>query len=592
MQCIYIGAMTETFPSLRRIATLVGLAVATTLLLLPALARADTPSTLNAVGTSDVNDSGLIPNLIKPEFQAAYPQFTFTYHPSATGAAINAAKAGGTTTGPSILIVHAASLENSFVGDGYSYNQYGNAIFTNDFVLAGPTGDPAGVGANAAHNIAQAFVDVATAGVAGHATFITRGGTSTASGTTVEEHEIWALVNSSHLTPTGVVLCNVSTADGGGMSPIKPSVQATSGQACPDTGTVDGTDAPPWYYVNSMASQGANVIATNACTVGSSGPNTCYVLTDRGTYDYLSSGSDPAGAIPNLGILTRDNAATAPGGANELTNYFHVYIINPARPNEADVNLTAAKDFVNFLTSPSFQNQLSSYLDDTSDPGGAPFKADASPIITSTTLPSTVNAGSSVTVSGSVTNAEQGAGYVEPVGQTVSVDEIVAGVPVVVNSAKIGTGGTYSITFKPTSSGAYQVATPQMSLVENASLSPVYGDILSPAATTASPITVVGLPAPHTLTFKSVKVSKGKFTVTGALKPGPALSGAKVELFALRTTGPSGQKKVATVSVGKGKTKFTIKGKLKRGFKWILQLEYVQKGQTSTWSGLKTVAVH
>ena len=94
--------------------------------------------------------------------------------PSATGLAIQEAESG--TGGPSALIVHAPSLENQFVAGGFSdNNQYGNAIFTNDFVLAGPTSDPAGVGANAAHSIAQAFADIATAGNAGKATFFTRG---------------------------------------------------------------------------------------------------------------------------------------------------------------------------------------------------------------------------------------------------------------------------------------------------------------------------------------------------------------------------------------------------------------------------------
>ena len=73
--------------------------------------------------------------------------------------------------------MHAASLENQFVSGGYSYNnQYGNAIFTNNFVLAGPNADPAGVKANGASNVAQAFADVASAGVAGRASFFTRGG--------------------------------------------------------------------------------------------------------------------------------------------------------------------------------------------------------------------------------------------------------------------------------------------------------------------------------------------------------------------------------------------------------------------------------
>ncbi len=321
-------------------------------LLAPAIANADTSSTLTVVGTSDVSDSGLIPNVIEPMFHTAYPQFTFKYVGSATGAAIQNAESG--TGGPSALIVHAASLENQFVAGGYSYdNQYGHAIFINDFVLAGPTADPAGVGTNAANNIAQAMADIATAGASSKATFLTRGGTTTASGTTVEEHKLWALLDSSGLKPSSLVLCNVSTADGGGMSPISSTVQSTSGQPCPDSGTVDGTDAPSWYFINSGANQAANVIATNACTDGTSGPNTCYTLTDRGTFDYLASGTDPAGSIKNLKVVTRDNSASAPGGAYELINYFHVYIISPSKPGES-VNLSAAQDFVNFLTSPQF----------------------------------------------------------------------------------------------------------------------------------------------------------------------------------------------------------------------------------------------
>ena len=117
-------------------------------------------------------------------------------------------------------------------------NQFGNAIWTNDFVFAGSPAGSGGVGANAANNIAQAFADVATAGEAGKAVFFSRGGTNNASGTTVEEHTLWALVGSAGLTPAGVVLCTVSAADGGGATPIKSTVQATSGQPCPDSGSV------------------------------------------------------------------------------------------------------------------------------------------------------------------------------------------------------------------------------------------------------------------------------------------------------------------------------------------------------------------
>ena len=123
----------------------------------------------------------------------------------------------------------------------------------------------------------------------------------------------------------------------------------------------DRHDAPGWYAITGV-SQAANVIEANACPSppAPSGQPTCYVLTDRGTFDYLASGTDTAGTIPNLKIVTRDNSSSAPGGANELINYFHVYIINPSKPGQT-VNLTAAQDFISFLTSQAFQSQLKTY---------------------------------------------------------------------------------------------------------------------------------------------------------------------------------------------------------------------------------------
>ena len=660
------------------------LLTATAMMLAPSLASADTSSTLTVVGTSDVSDSGLVPNVIAPDFAKAYPGITFKYVGSATGVAIQSAENG--TGGPSALIVHAASLENQFVAGGYSYNnQYGNAIFTNDFVLTGPKGDPAGVGTAGAHNIAQAFASVAAAGVAGKATFLTRGGTTTASGTTVEEHTIWGLVSSSGLTPSGVVLCDVSAADGGGMSPISPSVQATSGQACPDSGTVNGTDAPSWYYVNSGSSQGANVVATNACTVGTSGANTCYVLTDRGTYDYLSSGTSPSAGtagIPNLAVLSNDNSSTAPGGQYALINYFHVYIINPSKPNET-VNLTAAKDFVTLLTSASFQAQLKTYL--ASSAGGPPFTADASPLIVpKKNPPASYNAAKKLTLTGTLTNAEPG--YPALAKQTVTVDKLVGTLPVPVASGKTNATGGYSISFTPPATGEYELSTSQISMIENATLNPVYGDLLSPAATAPTKITVhsavtslrvlsqggkavvLGTVSPgidHVkatvtvydrkgskgrfkkvasdrlgtsdanfavalklaanpyqfevkfadgktvvgstskkvkatvaakpatgVTIKSAKVRKGALTVSGKVSPKAAVSGTKVEVLGLRTGGTSARfVQVGKVTIKKGKSTFTAHAKLKRGYRYVLELKYVEKGTASSYSGLKTVNV-
>ena len=60
------------------------------------------------------------------------------------------------------------------------------------------------------------------------------------------------------------------------------------------------------------------------------------------------------------------------------------------------------QDFVNFLTSPAFQAQLQFYLAKTSDPGGPPFVADASPILTATGFPKVATAGKPGTVKGTL----------------------------------------------------------------------------------------------------------------------------------------------------------------------------------------------
>jgi tungstate transport system substrate-binding protein len=669
----------------RQAAMLSALSVLGVCLWLSPGALADSPTSLTIVGTSDMADSGLVPNFLQPQFQQQFPQFTFKYVGSATGAAIQSAMNG--TGGPSALIVHAPSLENQFVHAGFSYkNQFGYALWTNDFVFAGSIADPAGVAANAANNIAQAFADVASAGVAGKAVFYSRGGTNNASGTTVEEHTLWALMASAGLTPAGVVTCVVSAADGGGATPIKPSVQATSGQPCPDSGSVSQADAPTWYHING-GNQAANVVATNACTAGGANGSNCYSLTDRGTFDYLASGTDPAGTVPNLKIVTRNNSASAPGGANELINYFHIYIINPDKAGET-VNVTAAQDFVNFLTSTAVQGELKNYLANIGDPGGPPFVADASPHLTVKGLPKTYHAGKPLTVSGQVTNAQPG--FPAPSGARVFVDQIVGGLPVHVASAKTNASGNYSIRVSPTSSGSYEVSTGQISQVEIPTLNPVYGDILSPAASTPVPVAVqskvsglsaksvggralvVGAVAPGkghakaTVTFLarkngshgafrkvavdklgandgnfaaslplavntkgwqikvkfqdgkqvlgstsatkkvtvqpapqasaklgSVKVTNGNLTVRGSVFPKPT-SGAKVQLLALNTAAgsPDRFRVFKTVSIGAGKKQFTLHAKLKRGTRWVLELKYIQKGQASGFSKLRTIAVH
>jgi ABC-type tungstate transport system permease subunit len=508
----------------RLAAPIVGLLLGLSLMA-PAAASADSASSLTVIGTSDVSDSGLMTNVIQPAFQKAYPQYTFKYIGTATGTAISGAESGA--QGASVLIVHAPSLESQFVAGGYSYEPYGRAIFTNDFVFAGSKPDPALVLTNGSHNVAQAFADVAAAGYNGgatpRATFVSRGGTP---GTTVEEHQIWQLVDKSGLTPAGVLLCAVNSAGGGGETPIAAGNGVTaSGQSCPNNGALpSGSQLPQWYVVTGLT-QGPNVQFANNCNGGAvkSPPNSCYLLSDRGTYDYLASGTDPAGSIPNLEIVTRDDSASAPGGQYALVNYFHAYIINPSKPGES-VNLPAAQAFVNLLTSQSFQSQLKNYLA-ASDSGGPPFKADASPIITASGIPHNYFAGKPAKVTGTVTNAQPG--YPVLAGKPVSVDEVVGGLSIPVASGKTSSSGGYSISFVPPVNGSYEVVTPQIAQIENASLSPPFGDLLSPAATTPVSVTV------HSKTQNFRVESEGaKALVLGSVAPGTGHVRATVTVLA------------------------------------------------------------
>jgi tungstate transport system substrate-binding protein len=572
--------------------TLAGVAAATTFMLAPTLASADTSTTLTVVGTSDVSDSGLIPNVIGPQFQQAYPQFTFKYIGSASGAAITSAETG--SQGASALIVHAPTLENQFVAGGYSYqttgtgastNPFGSAIWTNDFVLAGPTGDPAGVAANGVNNIAQAFADVATAGVAGTATFVSRGG---GAGTTTEEHAIWADVNTAGLLPAGVTLCAVPATLGGGLTPIAQGGVATNGAACPGgvlPGAAGGGALPTWYETTALT-QGPNVVAANACTTYSkSGANSCYVFTDRGTYDYLSSGSDPAGAIPNLKIVTRGpQPNTAPGGEYALINYFHAYVLNPATvPN---VNVTAAQDFVNFLTSPTVQNELQNYLPTsvTGDPAGPPFVATANPTITVNApgIPATYSAGTPVTITGSVVNKELGFPVLN--GVPVTVDQVVNGLGVAVPGAIATTdvNGNFALSFTPPVNGSYEVTTQAISKVENATLTPPFGDLLSPSASTPTTVTVNAA-----ITALRARSNGAGVAVLGTVAPGFGHVNGTVTISGRPLGSKKGYKTLATIKLAATDGNFVAAPKLAPG-KWQFKAVFADAGQV-TASPAKTV---
>jgi tungstate transport system substrate-binding protein len=406
-------------------------------------------STLTVVGTSDVVDSNLVAAVIKPDFEKAFPQYTLNYVSQGTGAAITTAESGAA----SALLVHSASLENQFVQAGYSEERYGRAIFYGDYVLLGPAADPAGVmsGSGPSHDIVTALEEIAAAGAAGHANYVSRGGTP---GTTTAEHKIWALTS-------GVTTCTVSDADGDGTSP------STTKGACPST-----ISLPSWYHATGLT-QAPNIENADTCNYAN---GNCYVLTDRGTFDYLES----THAISHLRVVARNNAASAAGGNTLLVNSFHAYAINPAKfagHSNVHINLAAAKSFLTWLTSPAAQAAVGAFMGPT-DP---PFKPDAAPQLTTSSLPTHLRAGRRLTVTGSIRNAAPGtpplAGVqillrATPPGQSART----------VATVTTNAIGRFVVRYRPTQSASYTITSPQISQIENAMLRPTFGDLLQPTS--------------------------------------------------------------------------------------------------------------
>jgi tungstate transport system substrate-binding protein len=93
-----------------------------------------------------------------------------------TGAALEIAKKGNVD----LVMVHAKSLEEKFVQEGYGTERI--ALMYNDFVIVGPASDPAGI--RGMTNAKEALQRISEKGVV----FVTRGDKS---GTHVAEMELW-----------------------------------------------------------------------------------------------------------------------------------------------------------------------------------------------------------------------------------------------------------------------------------------------------------------------------------------------------------------------------------------------------------------
>ena len=136
--------------------------------------------------TTSTQDSGLFDVLI-PAFEKDNPTFKINVVAVGSGAALTL----GQKKDADVLLVHSPAAEIAFIAAGYGTDR--KPVMYNDFLLVGPTSDPAKI--KDTTSAVSAFVRIAKA----KATFVTRADNS---GTYTKELSIWA---SGTVEPTSTV---------------------------------------------------------------------------------------------------------------------------------------------------------------------------------------------------------------------------------------------------------------------------------------------------------------------------------------------------------------------------------------------------
>ncbi|HDQ13784.1 MAG TPA: tungsten ABC transporter substrate-binding protein [Sediminispirochaeta sp.] len=163
--------------------------------------------------TTSTDNSGLLEHLL-PVFteETGYQVNVIAV---GTGAALELGEKGDVD----VVLVHARELENQFVADGYGVNR--RDVMYNDFVILGPSADPAGAGS--ASNGAEAIEKIGEAGI----DFVSRGDKS---GTHVKELNLW---EEAGIKPSG----NWYKEAGQGMGAVITMTNDLLGYTLADRGT-------------------------------------------------------------------------------------------------------------------------------------------------------------------------------------------------------------------------------------------------------------------------------------------------------------------------------------------------------------------
>ncbi len=138
---------------------------------------------LRLATTTSTENSGLLAELLPPFEQANDCKVDVIA--VGTGKAIKLGENGDVD----VILVHARSREDKFVAAGYGVDR--RDVMYNDFIVLGPTQDPAGI--KGEKNAAAAMAKIASA----KATFVSRGDDS---GTHSREKQLW---QQAEVTPAG-----------------------------------------------------------------------------------------------------------------------------------------------------------------------------------------------------------------------------------------------------------------------------------------------------------------------------------------------------------------------------------------------------
>ena len=262
-------------------------------------AAAAAEETLTLATTTSTDNSGLLA-YIHPDFEKK-TGILVKVVAKGTGASLQLARDGNAD----VVLVHAREHEDRFLAEGYGVIR--RDVMYNDFILIGPTADPAGV--RGVEEPAEALRRVARA----ETFFISRGD---GSGTHIREQALWRRT-SLPMEPETITL--VAQGKRKSFETVRPYGD--------------------WYLSVGQGMGGTMMIATE---------KRAYTLADRGTYYSFALARPPK---TDLVILCE--------GHQSLYNPYGVIAVNPQR--HPQVHFAGAKKYIEWITSPEVQQMIGQY---------------------------------------------------------------------------------------------------------------------------------------------------------------------------------------------------------------------------------------